>query len=232
MNLKNLKDKKLNLADITMIDFPEDQYVMETQKKTQIVLHHSAGWDNARGMFAGWKADKQRVATAIGITDDGKIWQAFSSHFWAWHVNILSKGNARVYNDPKFRMHCNRENALNIEMRTIGIEVCNWGPLTFDHGDFYSWAGVKVKKEKVVEYEYRGFNAWEKYTDEEIEALYKLLKYWGSRYDIPLAYRPNIWEVNNDALSGAAGIFTHGSYRIDKTDIHPQPEMIGMLMEL
>lgn len=227
------RDLKLDLsADIIPIDFDVMQYLKEEQTKTQIVLHHSAGWDNARGMFAGWLADKTRVATCCGIDDKGKIYQAFGSQYWAWHVNIRSTGNRAVYRDPKFASYCDIKNARDVEMRTIGVEICNWGPLTFKKGKFYSWAGIVIPEEKVIEHEYRGFNAWEKYTDDEINALYKLLKYWGERYSIPLGYRENIWEVSEDALMGIPGVYTHGSYRIDKTDIHPQSEMIQMLMEL
>ncbi len=234
MNLKNLLPLDVK-KDIKTIEFPEDQFMPEAQKKTQIVLHHSAGWDNARGMFAGWMADKIRVATCAGIGDDGKIYQIFGSKNWAYHVNILSKGNSGIYNSPSFKKYCTQANALDVEKRTIGVELCSWGGLKQDAtGKFVSWAGIHVDDKRVIEYpvEYRGSKFFERYSDEQIEATFKLVKFWGERYDIPLDYRTYIWDVNADALSGAPGVYTHCSYRIDKQDIHPQPEMIQMLTAL
>ena len=41
-----------------------------------------------------------------------------------------------------------------------------------------------------------------------------------------------MWDVSKDALLGTPGIYTHNSYRRDKTDISPQPNMINMLRSL
>jgi len=42
----------------------------------------------------------------------------------------------------------------------------------------------------------------------------------------------NVFSLSKDALSGKPGIFGHCSYRLDKSDIHPQKEMIDMLKSL
>ena len=41
-----------------------------------------------------------------------------------------------------------------------------------------------------------------------------------------------MWDISENALSGQPGIFTHTSVRSDKTDCHPQPELVRMLIEL
>jgi hypothetical protein len=41
-----------------------------------------------------------------------------------------------------------------------------------------------------------------------------------------------MWDLNDDALNGKNGIFTHVSYRADKSDMHPQPELVEMLKGL
>jgi hypothetical protein len=41
-----------------------------------------------------------------------------------------------------------------------------------------------------------------------------------------------MWSVSKNALSGVAGVYTHNSYRRDKSDISPQPKMIEMLKKL
>jgi len=88
--------------------------------------------------------------------------------------------------------------------------------------------------DSIVEYPngYKGYFAFEKYTDEQIESLRKLLLYWGDIYNIPLDYNDDMWSINVKALSGQSGIWTHVSYRVDKSDCHPQPELIQMLKSL
>ncbi|MFW6226355.1 MAG: peptidase C14 caspase catalytic subunit P20, partial [bacterium] len=79
---------------------------------------------------------------------------------------------------------------------------------------------------------YRGYYYYEKYTDDQIKTTGELLLYWNKTYDIPLDYNDNMWEVNDDALGGKRGIWSHTSYRNDKSDVHPQPELIEMLKTL
>jgi hypothetical protein len=53
------------------------------------------------------------------------------------------------------------------------------------------------------------------------------------RFDIPLEYKDAaFWNVNDRALSGEPGVWGHCSYRQDKTDPYPQPQLILMLQNL
>lgn len=185
-------------------------------------------------MFAGWAADKQRVATAFGIVDNGDIFQAFGSQYWAWHINILSKGNAAI-RQQAFKPYAAFRHAEALEMHSIGYEFCNWGGLTLKDGKLLTWTGHHIKDEKrVIEYEtpFRGFNYFERYTDQELESARVLLRYHCQRYNIPSDYNPDMWEVTTKAVGGVPGIWTHASYRSDKNDCHPQPELIEMLKSL
>jgi N-acetyl-anhydromuramyl-L-alanine amidase AmpD len=226
----------LNLEKIVQYKLPDVQFVKEEHDKKQIVLHHSAGWDNARGMFDGWAADKQRVATAMGIVDDGTIHQCFASKYWAWHINILSRGNS-IRTDQRFKKYMTYAHAESLEKHSIGVEVCNWGPLLYD-GDssFATWAGTRITDEKrVIEYPghgFRGHKYFERYTDAEIESLYKLIRYWAQRYNIQTTYTSDMWDVNVAAVSGHPGVWAHVSFRSDKSDMHPQPELLQMLKSL
>lgn len=232
----------LNLDTIEQVEFPHAQYFRVDHPKTQIVLHHSAGWDNARGMFRGWAEDKERVATCCGIIDNGTIFQIFSSAYWAYHVNIASKGNKQVKEDPIYAPYFPK--AVDIENRTIGVEVCAWGGLVLIDGRYHTWASkrvnpkhkteITVDERKVVYYPdgFRGYNYFEAYTDAELESLWKLLRHWCQRYSIPTCTVGDIFELNVDAFKGTPGIYTHCSYRIDKQDMHPQPELLKMLLSL
>lgn len=224
----------INLAEIVQYNLPDAQFLKDVHDKKQIVLHHSAGWDNARGMFDGWAADKQRVGTCMGIVDDGTLHQCFASKYWAWHINFISKGNA-ARNDERFKKYNTYAHGELLERQSVAVEVCNWGPLQPDTRGWKTWAGTIITDDKkVVKYDkpFRGSMYYERYTDREIESLWRLIRYWCQRYGIHNDYNPNMWDVNADAVSGSPGIWAHVSYRSDKSDMHPQPELIQMLKAL
>ncbi|MFN9953859.1 MAG: peptidase C14 caspase catalytic subunit P20, partial [bacterium] len=70
------------------------------------------------------------------------------------------------------------------------------------------------------------------YTDAQIESVRQLLLYWNKIHGIDLTYNEDIWQVSDRALKGENGVFTHNSYRKDKTDVSPQPKLIAMLKAL
>ena len=41
-----------------------------------------------------------------------------------------------------------------------------------------------------------------------------------------------MWNISANALKAVPGVYTHNSYRKDKSDISPQPKMIAMLKSL
>ena len=237
MNLD--KTKTLNLNDIVQIDFPDNQYIQNISPKKQICIHHSAGWDNARGMFAGWAADSQRVATCCAINDEGTIFQAFSSRYYGWHINPYSKGNQLTWKQRMMRSLPSSK----YEEQSIGVEILNWGPVQLRNGEFFTWVGnfglkgrgVTIPENKIVEYAgegWRGYKNYERYTDQEMQSLYELLKFWMDRYEIPCNFSHELFEIREEALRGDAGVFSHCSYRTDKFDCHPQHELIQVLNAL
>ena len=226
---------------IVSVTFPEDQYFREEHEKKMIVLHHTAGWNNGRGVFDWWASNKQKVATCCAVEDDGKIVQGFSSKFYGWHVNVWSR-----YNQLPNYLKNIRKPASYYERHSIGIEVTNWGPLQMRGGNLYAWVnnyGLKGKgvivdpdKTPVIKYEsgYRGHRYYEKYTDEQIQTTYDLCYYWMDRYEIPFTFKgaDHFFDINQEAISGARGIHSHSGFRTDKFDMHPQPELIEMLQAL
>lgn len=215
---------------ITKVDFKKSEYFTEKVEKKQIVIHHSAGTDDVRKMFKWWESTPERVATAFGINDFGQVFQAFEEHYWSNHLYVRSKGNSIP---EKFK---NLANAQNLEKITIGIEIANWGPLTYSDKSFWSWAKAKVPQEKVYDFGeqgFRGFRFYERYTDNEVGALKLLLKYLAKKENIPIQdIGPEIFEINHSALEGKPGIFTHCAYRTDKTDVVPQEHLLQMLKTL
>lgn len=224
----------LDLSKIKQVPLSEGQYVNEDTKKLQIVLHHTAGNSSAPGTIKMWNADDRgRIATCVVIsgkgiskdTYDGEIAQAFSSKKWAYHLGIkpdVFRANALPYR--------------SLDPLAIGIEICNWGPLTLKNdGKFYNYVDRVVPKDQVctLDKAYKGYTYYHAYTDAQIESVKQLLIYWNKVHGISLKYNEkDMWEVSKNALSAVPGVYTHNSYRKDKSDISPQPKMIAMLKSL
>jgi len=117
---------------------------------------------------------------------------------------------------------------------SIGIEICNWGPLTKQGDKFFNYVGREVPADEVctLATPYKGHTYYHNYTDKQIQSVKDLLLYWKEKYGIPLTYNQDIWDVTTRALKGEAGVFTHNSVRKDKSDIYPHPKMVEMLKSI
>jgi len=220
----------LDLNTIVQYDFPDNQYAKDIFTKKQIFLHHTAGNPSAIGVFDYWKTNDERVATCVVIagksknTTDGQIVQGFSSKYWAYHLGLQSE-LFKKYNIPY----------QSLDHISIAIEICNWGQLTKTDRGFETYVGTTVPESDVVYYDnkFRGFNYFHKYSNAQIDSVAKLLTLWGKTYGIPLAYKGDeIFDIDVRALKGTPGVFTHCSVRADKSDLHPQAEVITMLKSL
>jgi N-acetyl-anhydromuramyl-L-alanine amidase AmpD len=207
---------------------PTAEYFREEFTKTQIYLHHTAGNADPFGVIRDWATDTRgRIATCVVIggkgPHDGIVVQAFSSKFWAHHLGV----RASVFSSYGLP---NR----NLDRTSIGIELCNWGWLTQSAQGFRNYVNRVVPDSEVYELPqpYKGYKFWHRYTPAQIDSTFHLLQHWASIYNIPLTYSDEIWGVTTKALRGQPGLYTHNSVRADKTDVHPQPELITMLKAL
>lgn len=219
------------------------EYVEERTVKTTIYLHHTAGSHRADWTIDGWNKDRTanksrlRVATAfvIGGLDrngsdkdgmDGKVFRAYNEDFWASHLGLKAANN----------------NLLN--KQSVGIEICNYGPITKSNsGKLLNYVNSELLPSQVCDlgYHFRGYQLHHKYTDKQIASLKELLLFLSGKYNIdlkkglvPLLGKPQgqAFELNNDALNGKPGIWSHTSVRKDKFDVHPQLELVAMLKSL
>lgn len=218
--------KPLDLNKIKMINFPEDQYFHEIYTKNQIFLHHTVSGPSARGDINTWIRDTRRIATCIIIDGDGVPNQLFSSKYWAAHTGVVSW----------------------MDKQSLAVEIDNWGPLVKGDGKVHKFGSKEVRTEvgkfyaaygNVVDVEvqhypnkFRGYEYYEKYNEAQIRTTGELLLFWKQRYGIPLDYHEDMWDVSQRALQGLLGVWTHVSIRKDKSDCHPQPELIEMLKTL
>jgi len=199
--------------------YPFNDYVNESVAKKQIYLHHTAGTGTPQAVFNMWQKNLVRVATCVVIGRDGEIGQGFSSAKWAYHLGLKQ---------DVFAAH--KVPYQSLDKISIGVEIINWGQLTEKDGKFFSYTGREVKD--VIEVKYKKYQYWENYTDAQIESTRELLLLWRDRYEIPLSYNEDIWDVTDRALKGEAGVFTHNSVRKDKVDVYPHPKLIEMLKSL
>jgi N-acetyl-anhydromuramyl-L-alanine amidase AmpD len=192
-------------------------------EKKQIYLHHTAGGPDAVSVAKYFDTKPERVATAFIIGANGTIVQCFSSRDWAYHLGLKES----IFKASKVPY-------LSLDPISIGIEVCNWGPLSFKNGKYYNYVGGEVNPSNVttLEVPYKKHKHWFTYTDAQIESLRQLVVYLCETYDIPKDYNESIWDIDLDALKGNKGIFTHNSVRKDKSDMYPCPRVIQMLKNL
>jgi N-acetyl-anhydromuramyl-L-alanine amidase AmpD len=222
----------LDTSKIKQYPLKETQYVNEDVTKRQIVLHHTAGNSSALNTMINWNNDDRgRIATCVAISGkgasnsyDGEIVQGFPSKKWAYHLGVKQEVFAAY--GVTFQ---------NLDKLSIGIEICNWGPLTKKGTKFYNYVDREVPRDQVctLDTAYKGYKHWHAYTDAQIEAVRQLLVYWKDIHNINITYKEaDMWNVSKPALSGVQGVYTHNSYRKDKTDVSPQPKLIAMLKTL
>jgi len=215
--------------NIKQIEFPVSQYMQDVFPKKQIYLHHTAGNSSGEAVFKGWAANTERIATCVSISGpgnlsiDGQIVQGFSSKFWAYHLGLKQD----IFTKHKVPYQ-------SLDKISIGIEICNWGQLTLKDGKYYNYVNREVPADQVCELDkpFKGYKYFHNYTDAQIESTKQLLLLWKEKYDIPIDYKEDIWDIAPRALKGEAGVFTHNSVRKDKVDVYPHPKLIEMLKSL
>lgn len=232
--------------NIRHIELPEqDYYPFETEKKA-ICIHHTVSGPGVSGDIATFKKPGH-VATHFIIERDGTVVQLFDEKYWSHHLAVKMSvfrehGIKYRFDPPAGREFYNYERkrvASNnhwLDSQTIGIELDSWGPVnkqadgSFDH----VYERELHEGAEVVMYRggFRGHTYYEKYYPAQIKALQELLTGLTYRHNIPNRYIKDMWDVNSYALEGGAGIWTHVSYRSDKSDCHPQEELINMLQSL
>ncbi len=195
---------------------PDTQFYKEKYTKRQIVIHHTVSNGNARNVIASWQKTKEKVGVAFVIDRDGIIHKAFSSAYWAHHLGTKEINNT----------------ILN--KQSIGIELCSWGALSLKNGLYYNTKKEIIPASEVFVYDYpfKETRYYQKYTEPQLNSLKQLLNYLCETYKIPKTYNPDMWELSPQALRGDKGIFTHVSFRKDKSDCHPQKELVEALKTL
>lgn len=248
----SLDSDLFNPVKINKYLLPKSEYLTSASPKRYIFLHHTAGWDNPYRVVDTWARDRRGpigttyVVGGVNISTgdkshDGAIVECMPPNGYAWHLGI-----------GRTPMHVN----------SIGIELCNFGWVTKDGyfrnpnsltdwvpgKGFYTYTGTKISEQHVVDLklEFRGFRYYHKYTDEQIESIFFLIKKLGSEYGIDYLYGLktrlqknknsfDAFEYSEDIRLGKerSGVFSHTNViKSGKWDISPQPNLIEMILNL
>ena len=220
----------LDIKKIIQYPLNNGQFFKEEEPKNQIVIHHTAGSSSPKIIIDGWNINNDKIGTAFVIGgipgrydkfEDGDIFQCFSSKYYAYHLGIPAETFAK-YKIPYKRL----------DKTSIGIEICNWGFLEKQpNGTFKNYVGGIVPMDEAVDLgeNYRRYKYYHAYTMAQLNSLKDLLIYLCEKYNIPKTYNAEMWDINQAALNGQSGIWTHTSFRSDKTDCSKQPALISML---
>ena len=212
---------------------PEGEYIKGPVKNEYIFLHHTAGNANPYRCIDNWGRDKRgRIATEFvlgGINhrngDDeynGVMVQAFPEGGQAFHLGKTQSG------------WMNRH--------SVGLEICSMGYLD---DELKTYVGSKCQPEQVIQLKkpFRGYLNYHKYSDEQIKATEKWIRYVGERDEIDIrlglkkyiqAYGPvkGFGFQMSASLGEVKGLLTHTNVRKDKSDCYPDPNLVDMILSL
>lgn len=243
-------------SNIDRIKYPEDRYFKEKTEKFQIVLHHTVSGPGIKNDVKWWldrgnETEKAKyVATQFVVSRDGSILQLYSSMYWSYHLGLNDVKNVAL-----------NKQAIGIEIDSWGALLQSngkWYPIATDNITKKEYANIKAGEvTNFVEYNkdngypngFHGYYAFEKYTNEQITTVKNIILAIKEMYPkIDLTYQGednSMWGYTSSNHSDivtstkafktgidGSGIWSHVSYRKDKSDAHPQTELINMLKTL
>jgi N-acetyl-anhydromuramyl-L-alanine amidase AmpD len=246
---KGKYDKAAFLDSIKLEKFDTNQYYADETAKRQLYFHFTVSGYGSKGDIDWWRKDPRKVAAHMIVDYDGVPHQLYSTRFWGHHLGINEKTFLKFLPGEKLVRNAKGQIINNslLNQSSIAIEIDTWGPLLESDKRFYpvrfnaktnKWVPdyrvAPIPKKNVLELQvpYRGFKFYERFSDAQIDKCREICYYVNEKYNIPLKYNENMFDVNVDALSGEPGIWSHSSVRADKFDIMPQPKFIDMLKSL
>ena len=190
----------------TSLRLPDTEYFHEVAPKNLIVLHHTVG-GSAKSTLDWWVTDPKRIGTAYLVERDGTVYETFPPQMWASHIN---------------RKDAEGKQIRSLEQRSIGIELCNEGPLTRRNGKFYCYDRVSERTEftgPVFDCGKVWRDRWHfaAYPILQIDAVADLVKNLCLLFLIPREIRSPEWIED---VAGLTGIVSHAQLRKDKSDVH------------
>lgn len=124
-----------------------------------IVIHFTAGSGDARATAAYFQRPEARVSAHLNISMNGEVTQNVPFDTVAWHA-----GKSRW------------DNHRNLNSNSIGIEVCNPGPLTITKSGYKAWFGKYYTSDDIIEAPHPNnpdgeVFGWLPFTEQQVQAL-------------------------------------------------------------
>ncbi len=229
-------DTEITLHKHEILYLDKDEYYSGPNKPEYLFLHHTAGGHDPYATVKMWNDDTRgKIATEFvigGLSINGKV-----TKFDGVVVKCMPDG--------AYANHLGKNGSQSMHVNSVGIEVCNFGPLTKVGNVYKTYTGAIVPENQVSDlgFEFRGYRYYHKYTKAQIEALKDLILFIQERNGINIKKGLIEWLNNGDAKSAfeykddafngkVKGMLTHTNTRPDKSDMSPQPELITMLKSL
>lgn len=228
----NNKFKVYGDLEVISNHLPSNQFIKQVFDKKQIFIHFTAGGPSADSVIKWWDSTTPAIATAFVIDrNNGKINEAFNPDYWSFHLGIKGTNG-------------------KLDKSSIGIEICSWGPLVENKGKYYNYLDYdnNTKKNKFdpkhlvseqnvykLQKEFRGYKYYEKYTDEQLNSLEKLLIFLVKEYNIPVQknFAEDWFEFKPEVIKNVTpGIWTHVNVRKDKYDSYPDQRLLDLLNKI
>jgi len=214
-------------------------YYPEVTNKKQIVIHHTAGRQDAKGDIAGWRKKTFPIATHYIIERGGHAEHVFSDKFWSNHIGMSNGYNVK-----------RNKQSLSIELTSMG-----WLNKKAD-GTYQGYVGkAKTSSEwggvsetymvdnsgNIVKNPngYKGKKYFQSYSATQLTKMAGIIQNWSETYGINIV-NLNFGDVfpgttsgipSQAAVKGTPGIYTHNSYRGDKIDVMPQKELLEIIFK-
>lgn len=181
---------------------PSDEYFPNKTEKDTIILHHTAGSHRPDWVINAWDKDRSkggkpsRVGThyvigGLSTRDnnsewDGKILEALPLDGWIHHIGSKNSNN------------------VELNKKSIGIEICNYGPLTKSKdGVYYTYVNSVVPEDQVIDLgkNFRGFRYYHSYTEKQLSSLKDLIYDLSSKFGIDVCKGINeLFEVYDERV--------------------------------
>jgi len=214
-------------------------YYPEVTNKKQIVIHHTAGRQDAKGDIAGWRRKTFPIATHYIIERGGHAEHVFSDKFWSNHIGMSNGYNVK-----------RNKQSLSIELTSMG-----WLNKK-DNGTYQGYVGKAktpsewggVSETYMVDNSgnivknpngYKGKKYFQSYSATQLTKMAGIIQNWSETYGINIANlnfgdvfpSPTSGIPSQAAVKGTPGIYTHNSYRGDKIDVMPQKELLEIIFK-
>lgn len=183
----------------------------EEVKKTNIVLHYTAGY--LKGDVASLTTPGQEVSVPFVIARNGTILNLWSSKAWSYHLGPGTVGGNTT-----------------MSQRTIAIELSNIGFLNrvgntlctdYSTDDVYC-ALAETTQYIALKTPFRGKTHFATFTARQYDSLIMLLRYLTRKFGITRTFLPEAERyglLTETRINRFNGILSHANFRSDKLDI-------------